>query len=263
MMDLTQLSILELMRLNQFTLDELERREIIRTRNQPTSEYTEWLVATRMSMALASPSTKGYDAVTLEGRKVQIKSRKNNLKNKSMILGIIRNYELNQFDDLIAVIYNHDFTIRLALNIPHELVQEYGFYNAHQNGYTLTISNSLIEDVRVIDIRNKLIDEVGSNEEAISIDTSLGIERDLQTVGMLTFVEYYKYFLNEVSSIEMIELMLTDHSTWKEGTARTKISTMKRIFKNGNNIDALNLVLDSKHPLITDSVKDLVISLMR
>ena len=44
-MDLSQLSNVELMQLNQLTLDELERREVIRTRNNPISEYTEWLVA--------------------------------------------------------------------------------------------------------------------------------------------------------------------------------------------------------------------------
>jgi hypothetical protein len=93
-MDLSQLSCVELMQLNQLTLDELERRDVIRTRNNPVSEYTEWLVAEKMQMELAPPSTKGYDATTSGGRKIQIKSRKNNLRNKSLVLGIIRNYEL-------------------------------------------------------------------------------------------------------------------------------------------------------------------------
>ncbi|HGG1532943.1 TPA: hypothetical protein ACJFM6_002499, partial [Escherichia coli] len=151
-MDLSQLSCVELMQLNQLTLDELERRDVLRTRNNPVCEYTEWLVAEKMQMELAPPSTKGYDATTSEGRKIQIKSRKNNLRNKSLVLGIIRNYELNQFDELIAVIYNHDFSIRYAISIPHELVKEYGFYNKHQNGYTLRISNLLLKDPRVTDL---------------------------------------------------------------------------------------------------------------
>lgn len=44
-MDLSQLSCVELMQLNQLTLDELERRDVLRTRNNPVCEYTEWLVA--------------------------------------------------------------------------------------------------------------------------------------------------------------------------------------------------------------------------
>lgn len=141
-----------LTQLNQETLAELERRNVIRTRNNPVSEYTEWLVSNRMGMVLAPASTKGYDAITSDGRKVQIKSRKNNAKNKSMILGIIRNYELNQFDDLIAVIYHPDFSIRYALQISHELVKIYGRFNQHQNGYTLSMTAKLLSDRRVVDI---------------------------------------------------------------------------------------------------------------
>lgn len=151
-MKLSELSTIELMQLNQETLAELERRNVIRTRNNPVSEYTEWLVSNRMGMVLAPASTKGYDAITSDGRKVQIKSRKNNAKNKSMILGIIRNYELNQFDDLIAVIYHPDFSIRYALQIPHELVKIYGRFNQHQNGYTLSMTAKLLSDRRVVDI---------------------------------------------------------------------------------------------------------------
>lgn len=156
-MDLSQLSTVELMQLNQDTLAELERREVIRTRNNPVSEYTEWLVSTRMGMALAPASTKGYDATASDGRKVQIKSRKNNAKNKSMILGIIRNYELNQFDDLIAIIYHEDFSIRYALQIPHELVKIYGRFNQHQNGYVLSITAKLLTDSNVRKIDEMLV----------------------------------------------------------------------------------------------------------
>lgn len=151
-MKLSELSTIELMQLNQETLAELERRNVIRKRNNPVSEYTEWLVSNRRGMVLAPASTKGYDAITSDGRKVQIKSRKNNAKNKSMILGIIRNYELNQFDDLIAVIYHPDFSIRYALQIPHELVKIYGRFNQHQNGYTLSMTAKLLSDRRVVDI---------------------------------------------------------------------------------------------------------------
>ncbi|MEI1609164.1 hypothetical protein [Escherichia coli] len=51
-MDLSQLSCVELMQLNQLTLDELERRDVLRTRNNPVCEYTEWLVAEKMQMEL-------------------------------------------------------------------------------------------------------------------------------------------------------------------------------------------------------------------
>lgn len=260
-MNLTGLSITELMLLNQKTLDELEEREIIRTRNNPVSDYTEWLVASRMNMELASPSTKGYDALDSNGRRVQIKSRKNNLKNRSTTLGIIRNYELNQFDDLIAIIYHPDFSIRLALCIPHELVKQYGFFNAHQNGYTLNINAALTSDPKVVDIYDLICGQPRTSQPAEKLKQS-DIVRDLQTVGMSTFLEYYQYILTESSAANIIEKMIKDHPDWKEGTARTKTSTIKRIIKNGEVEEALSLISKSNHPNITNEMKSRAIELI-
>ncbi|HGA2238647.1 TPA: hypothetical protein ACIRVD_000216 [Enterobacter roggenkampii] len=254
-MDLSQLSNVELMQLNQLTLDELERREVIRTRNNPISEYTEWLVADRMQMDLAPPSTKGYDATTTDGRKIQIKSRKNNLKNRSLILGIIRNYELNQFDELIAVIYNPDYSIRYAISIPHGLVKEYGFYNEHQNGYTLRISNLLLKDPRVIDIIEFIEPDAVRTSTESTVKPDLNIIRDVQTIGMQTFVEYYQDVENGMNAADLIEKMVTEHPEWKESTARTKASSMRRVFNNESNIEALEIIYKSNHPAITDDIK--------
>lgn len=254
-MDLSQLSNVELMQLNQLTLDELERREVIRTRNNPISEYTEWLVADRMHMDLAPPSTKGYDATTTEGRKIQIKSRKNNLKNKSLILGIIRNYDLHQFDVLIAVIYNHDFTIRHAISIPHELVKEYGFYNNHQNGYTLRISNLLLNDPRVTDIIEIIDPDTERSKEEISVKPDSSTVRDVQTIGMQTFIDYYQCVERGMGTTDLVEKMVNDHPEWKESTARTKASSMRRVFRNGDNLEALKIIYKSNHPAITDDIK--------
>lgn len=260
-MDLSQLSNVELMQLNQLTLDELERREVIRTRNNPISEYTEWLVADKMQMVLAAPSTKGYDATTTDDRKIQIKSRKNNLKNKSLILGIIRNYDLNQFDELIAVIYNHDFSIRYAMSIPHELVKEYGFYNEHQNGYTLRISNLLLNDPRVTDIIEFIDPDTERSKEEITVKLASNTIRDVKTIGMQTFVEYYQYVEGDMDTTDLVERMVTDHPDWKESTARTKASSMRRVFKNGDNVEALKIIYKSNHPAITDEIKSKLITL--
>ncbi|MCE0826586.1 hypothetical protein LVQ78_11150 [Buttiauxella sp. A2-C2_NF] len=260
-MDLSQLSTVELMQLNQLTLDELERRDIIRTRNNPISEYTEWLVAEKMKMVLAAPSTKGYDATTTEGQKIQIKSRKNNIKNKSLILGIIRNYDLNQFDELIAVIYNPDFTIRYAISIPRELVNEYGFYNKHQNGHTLRISNLLLNDPRVTNIIDFLVPNTERSNDEITVKSDSNTIRDVQTIGMQTFIEYYQYVESGMDTTDLIEKMVTEHPEWKESTARTKASSMRRVFMNGDNVEALKIIYKSNHPAITDEIKSKLVML--
>lgn len=254
-MDLSQLGCVELMQLNQLTLDELERRDVLRTRNNPVCEYTEWLVAEKMQMELAPPSTKGYDATTSEGRKIQIKSRKNNLRNKSLVLGIIRNYELNQFDELIAVIYNHDFSIRYAISIPHELVKEYGFYNKHQNGYTLRISNLLLKDPRVTDLIEFFEPDTERSSRENTVKPDSNIIRDVQTIGMQTFIEYYQCVESGMDATNLVKKMVTEHPEWKESTARTKASSMRRVFKNDSNIEALKIIYESNHSAITDEIK--------
>ncbi len=254
-MDLSQLSSVELMQLNQLTLDELEKRDVIRTRNNPISEYTEWLVAEKMQMELAPPSTKGYDAKTRDGRKIQIKSRKNNLKNKSLVLGIIRNYELNQFDELITLIYNHDFSIRYAISIPHELVKEYGFYNEHQNGYTLRISNLLLKDTRVADLIEFFEPNTERSNKENTVKSDSNIIRDVQTIGMQTFIEYYKCVETGIDTTNLVKKMMTEHPEWKKSTARAKASSMLRVFKNGSNIEALKIIHKSNHIAITDEIK--------
>ncbi|WP_214018052.1 hypothetical protein, partial [Escherichia coli] len=94
--------------------------------------------------------------------------------------------------ELIAVIYNHDFSIRYAISIPHELVKEYGFYNKHQNGYTLRISNLLLKDPRVTDLIEFFEPDTERSSRENTVKPDSNIIRDVQTIGMQTFIEYYQ-----------------------------------------------------------------------
>src|SRR5262249_10441068 len=44
-------------------LDELRKRDIIRSKNNPTGAYTEWLVSVWRGLRLENKSAKGWDAV--------------------------------------------------------------------------------------------------------------------------------------------------------------------------------------------------------
>jgi len=79
---------------------------------------------------------------------------------------------------------------------------------------------------------------------------------------MSTFLEYYQYILTESRTTNIIEEMIKDHPDWKEGTARTKASTIKRIIKNGEVEEALSLISKSNHPNITNEMKSRAVELM-
>jgi len=67
-------------------LDELRRRGILRSRNNPTGDYGEWLVSTRLGLTLAQASEKGFDASDQDGLRYQIKARRLSSTNPSISL---------------------------------------------------------------------------------------------------------------------------------------------------------------------------------
>jgi len=79
----------QLLQLTGAVVDELVRRDINRTVNNPISDYTEWLVTRCLRLKLAKTSTQGYDATDDDGLKYEIKGRRITPRNKSRQLSAI------------------------------------------------------------------------------------------------------------------------------------------------------------------------------
>jgi hypothetical protein len=149
-------SNLELLQLHARVIEELRRREVLRSKNNPTGDYAEWLVATRLGMKLEVKSTAGYDAVDAEGSRFQIKARRITADNGSRQLGIIRKLDSCQFDNLIAILFRSDYSIMSAYAIPHVVIADYAKFIEHTNGHVLHLRGPLLEDDRVQEITSKL-----------------------------------------------------------------------------------------------------------
>jgi len=138
-------------------LDELQSRSIVRTSNNPVSDYTEWLVSTRLNLKLAGNSEKGFDATSgSDGLKYEIKARRVTPANKSRQLSAIRDIEGKHFDFLIAVVYNKNFDVILALKIPHAVVVGRSSFVEKTNSYKLMAEDSLKSEPGVEDITQLL-----------------------------------------------------------------------------------------------------------
>ena len=125
----------------------------MRTYNGPVGDYAEWLVSTKLGLALEPNSKKGYDAIdTDNGLKYQVKSRWMHQGDNSRQLNVIRHYDRNQFDYLIALIFNNVFDVAEAYKIPHDVIGEFFEYKSYQNGHIVTLTQSFISDPRVEDI---------------------------------------------------------------------------------------------------------------
>lgn len=155
-MELSSLTNLELLRTHASIIEELRQRGVVRTTNNPIADYTEWLVSTKLGMQLTGNSNSGYDATDSAGTRYQIKGRRIPTSQMSATLSTIRNLTNRDFHWLIAVIFEPDFSIRYAAQIPHSLVGEVAVFRAYQNGHILNLRRSILEQEGVRDLTNAL-----------------------------------------------------------------------------------------------------------
>jgi len=135
---------------------ELRNRGVVRTNNNPLGDYTEWMVAKALGLALAANSKAGYDGISESGVKVQIKGRRITPDNNSRQLSAIRKYDENDFDELAAVVFDEKYNVLDALLIPHSVVGEYARYRAHVNAHILTLQGPILSDPRVKSFKDRL-----------------------------------------------------------------------------------------------------------
>ena len=83
MSNLDNKTIRELLKLQVSVIDELRKRNVVRTGNNPLGDYTEWLVAKALGLNLVKNAMAGYDATSEDGVKIQIKGRRITKRNLS------------------------------------------------------------------------------------------------------------------------------------------------------------------------------------
>ena len=146
------LTVPELLRCFADILDELKERKVVRTRNNPVADYAEWLVTQQFGLSLERSSKRGYDAIDQNGKRYQIKSRRLDPTNESKLLSVIRNLDTNEFDYLVGVLFNRDFTVKEAYKIPHSVIREHARFSKHVNGYLLHLQGEVLAAPRVENI---------------------------------------------------------------------------------------------------------------
>ncbi len=164
-MNLAHLQTKDLLKLQSDVIAELKSRGVLRTMNNPVGDYAEWLVASALGLKLAKNSAAGHDAESEDGKKIQIKARRVNPTNKSRQLGVIRNLDKGDFDELIAVIFSESYEVVEAVSIPHSVISEYSTHRSHVNGHVLNLRGTLLSDGRVRNIRAELSREISQQSQ--------------------------------------------------------------------------------------------------
>lgn len=154
--ELSTMSEKELLQLQASVIDELRERGVVRTKNNPLGDYTEWLVSKALGLELATNSAAGYDATDADGIRYQIKGRRITPENQSRQLSAIRNLAEKDFDFLAAVVFDEHYSIIDAVIVPHVLVGEYASYRKHVNAHVLHLRGAILNDSRIKDFRGRI-----------------------------------------------------------------------------------------------------------
>jgi hypothetical protein len=152
---LNEFSVSELLKLQAGVMEELNKRGVLRSQNNPTGDYAEYLVAKELGLKLEFNSRSGFDATDESGSRIQIKGRRVTLKNPSRQLGVIRDLEKKQFDYLIGLVFDDLYSVNHVLKIPHEIIADYAEFSNHQRGHILHLSGRVLSDKRVEDITSR------------------------------------------------------------------------------------------------------------
>lgn len=125
----------ELLALYVSVLDELKARGITRTNNLPTGDYAERLVCDALGGTLEPNSQKGWDLVTNDGVRVQVKARRCNPAGSHGGFGALRSlledtYDTRKFDALVAVIFDYHYVVQQAWWIPWQAVKDHAGYSS-------------------------------------------------------------------------------------------------------------------------------------
>ncbi|MCS6626421.1 hypothetical protein N0B44_26215 [Roseibacterium beibuensis] len=139
---LARASIRALLTLHAEVMEELRRREVVRTSNSPVGDYAELLFSTAFGWALENSSAAGHDATDKDGVRYQIKSRRLTRHNGSRQLSFLRRLPERKFDYLAAVLFDARYQVRRAIILPHEGLEARCRYSKHANGWLFRLEDS-------------------------------------------------------------------------------------------------------------------------
>jgi len=155
-MELQRLPTSEVLALYAHVVEELRRRGVTRSSNNPVADYAEYLCEKALSLTRTARSAKGFDATDLTGARYQIKGRRPTTHNASRQLGVLRELQENPFDYLVGVLFHEDFRVWKACLVPLAEVQTQSEYVARTNSWRFLLSDSVWNLPGVVDISSKV-----------------------------------------------------------------------------------------------------------
>ena len=117
---------------------QLRLRDVVRTSNNPAGDIAEAVVAAHYSGERGSFSQAGWDVMTPDGERIQVKAMRVTEANlKRTNLSPIRDID---YDSVVVVIFDEDFRTTEGLKLARSLVEELYVHREHVNGRIITVT---------------------------------------------------------------------------------------------------------------------------
>jgi len=150
MQDLKKLTPSKLLVMHAAVSEELRRRGITRSSNNPVGDLAEHLFCRAFDWKLAPNSMRDTDATDAANVRYQIKGRRLTALNDSRQLRALRDLSAQGFDILAAVLFKEDFRVLKAALIPHARVVELAKRVERTNSWRFVLRDAVwsVADVR-------------------------------------------------------------------------------------------------------------------
>lgn len=155
--DLTKRPAEDLFAIHAAILDELRKRGLVRSYNNPVGDYAERLVCHALDLVPTANSASGYDAYDeATGKRYQIKARRLTEHNKSRLLSSLRVLETDPFDFLVGVLFDAHLRPARACVVPISVVKTNVGFSAHTNAHRFVLRDSVWQLPGVEDITERI-----------------------------------------------------------------------------------------------------------
>jgi hypothetical protein len=154
--EMQSLTVVDLLSTYGAILDELRRREIVRSSNNPLSDYAEILFCRAFGWSREDNSAAGHDAVDEAGVRYQIKGRRLTRHNPSRQMSAIRNLDKTPFDQLAGVLVDEGFQVIRAALVPIAIIRANSVHVAHTNSWRFLLRDNIWKMSNVLDVSAEL-----------------------------------------------------------------------------------------------------------
>jgi hypothetical protein len=157
MTELRDLTPPDLLVLHAAVSDELRRRGVLRSSNNPVGDLAEHLFCRAFGWKQAPKSMRDADATDAAGVvRYQIKGRRPTSYNASRQLGALRDLPEQRFDVLAAVLFQEDYRVLRAALIPHARVVELAKRVERTNSWRFLLRDAVWSVADVRDVTEEL-----------------------------------------------------------------------------------------------------------